>query len=152
MPAPIGLVVKNGSKARLITSGVMPVPVSLTQSETYWPGGRSCSRAARASSQRLPVSIVRRPPSGMASRALMQRLRSAFSSWFGSARVLHRPLAVTTSRGIAGPTERRISSSMPVTSRFTLVGFGSSVWRREKASRRCVSAAARFEAPWAALM
>ncbi len=34
VPLPIGLVVKNGSKARATTSGVMPVPVSMTHSVT----------------------------------------------------------------------------------------------------------------------
>ncbi len=34
VPSPIGLVVKNGSKARATTSGVIPVPVSLTYSAT----------------------------------------------------------------------------------------------------------------------
>ncbi len=34
VPAPVGLVVKNGSKAREITSGAMPMPVSLTRSRT----------------------------------------------------------------------------------------------------------------------
>ena len=52
--------------------------------------------------------------------------------------------APTTSTAICGPTVRRISSSMPATSRLTSVGLGSSVWRREKASRRWVSAAARL--------
>src|SRR6187399_1091173 len=55
---------KKGSNARAITSGVMPVPVSVTQSDRYWPGGRSRSLAARSSSHLLAVSIVIRPPSG----------------------------------------------------------------------------------------
>ena len=38
VPRPSGLVVKNGSKACRITSGVMPVPVSVTSMRTYWPG------------------------------------------------------------------------------------------------------------------
>ena len=33
MPWPIGLVVKNGSNTWAITSGDMPVPVSVTQSD-----------------------------------------------------------------------------------------------------------------------
>ena len=37
--------------------------------------------------------MVSRPPSGMASRALMHRLRIAFSSWFGSHSVGQRPIA-----------------------------------------------------------
>ena len=56
----------------------------------------SCSRAARASSHLLAVSMVMRPPSGMASRALMQRFRSAFSSWLGSTSVGQSPAAPTT--------------------------------------------------------
>ena len=43
-------------------------------------------------------------------------------------------------------------SCMPAARRFTSVGFGSRVWRRENASKRCVSAAARFAAPCAAVM
>ncbi len=150
MPWPSGLVVKKGSKALAITSGGMPVPVSDTQSDRYWPGGRSRSRAPRSSSQRLPVSIVIRPPSGMASRALMHRLSSAFSSWCGSTRAVHSPAAPTVSTAIAGPDGAADQSSMPCTSRLMSVGLGSSVCRREKASRRWVSAAARLAAPWAA--
>ena len=152
MPSPRGFVVKNGSKARAITSGVMPVPVSVTHRERNCPGSRSRSRAARTSSHLLAVSMVMRPPSGMASRALMQRLRSAFSSWFGSTRAVQSPTAPTTSIVTAGPTVRRTSSSMPAMRPFTLVGLGSRVCRREKARRRCVSAAARLAAPCAALM
>ncbi len=53
---------------------------------------------------------------------------------------------------MAGPTVRWISSIMPPISPFTSVGLGASVCRREKASSRCVSAAARLAAPWAATM
>ena len=147
---PIGLVVKNGSKAFSTTSGVMPEPLSLTQSEMYWPGARSRSRAARPSSQRFAVSMVILPPSGMASRALMHRFSSAFSSWLGSTRTLHTPPPTTLSTSIAGPTVRRINSSMPLIRVPVSVGLGSRVWRREKASSRWVSAAARLAAPWAA--
>lgn len=52
-----GLVVKNRSNARSITSGVMPVPVSVTQIERYCPGGTSRSLAARSSSHLFVVSI-----------------------------------------------------------------------------------------------
>jgi hypothetical protein len=61
-----------------MTSGVMPVPVSLTHKEMYWPGGRPRSLAARTSSHLLAVSMVIRPPSGIASRALIVRLSRAF--------------------------------------------------------------------------
>ena len=96
--------------------------------------------------------MVMRPPLGMASRALMHRFRSAFSSWPGSISAGHRPAAPTTSREISGPIVRRISSSIPPMSAFTLVGLGVRVWRREKASRRWVSAAARLAAPCATAM
>ena len=42
--------------------------------------------------------MVSLPPSGMASRALIARLRIALSSWLGSHRVSHSPPAVTISR------------------------------------------------------
>ncbi len=45
MPSPIGLVVKNGSKARAITSGGMPAPVSVTLTQTYWPARTPISLA-----------------------------------------------------------------------------------------------------------
>ena len=48
-------------------------------------------RAPGSSSHLLAVSMVMRPPSGIASRALMQRLRSAFSSCGGSTSAGHRP-------------------------------------------------------------
>jgi hypothetical protein len=118
------LVVKNGSKARAITSGDMPVPVSLTDKDTYCPAGRSRSRAMAWSTQRLPVSIISAPPSGMASRALMQRLSSAFSSWLPSISTVHSPAARTVSIRIAGPMVRRISSSRSAMCRLMSVGFG----------------------------
>ena len=42
-----------------------------------------------------------------------------------------------------GPTLRVMRSCMPPTSLFRTAGFGSRVWRRENASSRWVSAAAR---------
>ena len=88
----------------------------------------------------------------MASRALIDRFSTALSSWLGSQSVGHRSSASTVSSAIAGPTVRRISSSMPATSRLGSVGTGASVWRRENASSRWVSAAARVTAPRAAAM
>jgi hypothetical protein len=38
VPLPSGLVEKKGSKACAMTSGGMPLPVSLTAIITYWPG------------------------------------------------------------------------------------------------------------------
>src|SRR3954451_10040714 len=118
VPFPAGLVVKKGSKARAATSGGMPVPVSVTQMATYWPRGMSRSMAATWSTQVFAVSTVTRPPSGMASRALRQRLRMAFSSWLGSQKHGHRPAASTVSISMLGPTVRRTSSSIFDTSRL----------------------------------
>lgn len=87
----MGLVVKNGSKACSITSGVMPVPVSDTHSDRQSPSCMSCRLAPFRSIRRLPVSMVIVPPSGIASRASRQRFGSAFSSWKGSTSVDHRP-------------------------------------------------------------
>ena len=144
VPCPSGLVVKKGSKARAITSSLMPVPVSVTQRDTYCPGGNSRSRAARVSSHLLAVSMVSLPPSGMASRALMHKFSSALSSCDGSTRTGHKPPAPTTSIATFGPMVRRSRSSMPPISLLASSARGSRVWRREKAKRRCVSAAARL--------
>ena len=46
VPLPGPFVVKNGSKIRACTSGVMPVPVSDTDSDTYDPATTSTCRAA----------------------------------------------------------------------------------------------------------
>ena len=59
--------VKKGSKARAATSSLIPVPVSVTRSDT---------RCASTS-----VDTVSRPPPGMASRALTTRLTRICSSW-----------------------------------------------------------------------
>ena len=59
MPRPGSFVVKYGSKSRARVSLSMPHPVSLTASMTTW--------------LTLAVSIVRRPPCGIASRALTTR-------------------------------------------------------------------------------
>jgi len=82
----------------------------------------------------------------------MARLSSAFSSWFASQSVLHRPPEITVSTWMAGPTVRRIRSSIEVVSRLMSTAFGSSVCRREKASRRWVSDAARLAEVTAAPM
>ena len=57
----------------------------------------------------LAVAMVSLPPSGMASRALMARLSSALSSWFGSHSVHHSPADATMSRSIRladGPAQQ----------------------------------------------
>ena len=70
------LVVKNGSKARAITSAGMPGPLSATERTMYSPPANSASSAMFSKRD----SIVTRPPFGMASRELIARLRTAISS------------------------------------------------------------------------
>ncbi len=70
------LVVKKGSKSRAFTSSLIPQPLSLREIVTYSPAGRSVpvgSRSAAGPTSRVEVSIVRRPPLRIASRALTAR-------------------------------------------------------------------------------
>ena len=113
VPLPTALVVKNGSKTRSMISGGMPVPVSETAIRTYRPAATSPrSRASKSSSSTFDVSILSSPPFGIASRALIDRLRIAFSSWLMSVRAFHNPSAITVSRRTCSPSVRRISSDM----------------------------------------
>ena len=153
VPCPIGLVVKNGSNARATTSGAMPAPLSRTLTCTYSPGRRSPWRRACAGLRvAFSVSMTSRPPSGIASRALFARFSKALSSWFGSHNVVHSADCKRVRTAIDGPAARSIRSVIDITSALTLVGFGSSAWRRENASSRCVRAAARCVTPSAASM
>ena len=74
----------------------------------------STSRASAcgASKRLFDVATVRVPPSGMASRALIARLSSAFSSWLASHRTSHRPFDGSILILTRSPIERRMSSSM----------------------------------------
>ena len=49
--------VKKGSKAWATTSGVMPVPVSVTAKRTYRPSGNSCSFSLGKSTLRVFVAL-----------------------------------------------------------------------------------------------
>ena len=90
------------------------------------------------------MPITNRPPSGIASRALMQRFSSALSSSLGSHSTRARPSRRRSSRRTAGPTDRRTRSAIPATSASGSTGFGFSRCRRAKASNRRVSPAARL--------
>ena len=69
----------------------MPAPVSETDRRTYSPGSPPTSLATSlSSSTTLQVSITSLPPAGMASRALIARLSTAFSTSLGSAWTDHR--------------------------------------------------------------
>ena len=95
VPAPLALVVKNGSKACSATSGGIPVPVSLTRSRDVAPlvGAGDPPATELASTVTFPVSMVTVPPPGMASRALTARLTSTCSRRPGSASTGHSPSA-----------------------------------------------------------
>ena len=80
VPWPCFLVVKKGSNARSAISGAIPVPVSVTSMQRYAPG----AMPAASSSAALRMATVSVPPSGIASRALIARLMTAFSSCAGS--------------------------------------------------------------------
>jgi hypothetical protein len=71
VPLPISLVVKKGSKARALTSGRMPIPVSRTAIAMQRAAGRPPSGRTFA----LETRSV--PPFGIASRALTARFRIA---------------------------------------------------------------------------
>jgi hypothetical protein len=72
VPLPISLVVKKGSKIRSRTSGIMPVPVSVMLNTTYGPG-MAFSTVKSFCSSILAMVMLRLPPWGMASRALMPK-------------------------------------------------------------------------------
>ncbi|QEL16825.1 hypothetical protein PX52LOC_03798 [Limnoglobus roseus] len=81
VPLPGPLVVKNGSKILACTSAVIPHPVSVTLSKTYAPACMFGWVAAYpASSSTFRVSIVSRPPPGMASRAFTAKLITTCST------------------------------------------------------------------------
>ena len=73
----------SGARAAVAVS--MPTPVSAIDSRTYGPGSVSGSLAAsRWPIRTLDVVMVRRPPLGIASRALIARFTSTCSSCPGS--------------------------------------------------------------------
>ncbi|MNY59610.1 hypothetical protein D3C86_1960760 [compost metagenome] len=85
------MVVKNGSNAWASTSGVMPQPTSATDTSTYSPGPKpGLCRSDGPSSPIFSAEIVRTPPLGIESHALITRLSMAFSNWFLSHRTVHR--------------------------------------------------------------
>ena len=74
VPLPFSLVVKKGSNARRRVASSIPKPESVTESATWGPGERPV-RSAACSESRATVEVRKtsRPPSGIASRALMAR-------------------------------------------------------------------------------
>ena len=145
VPLPMPLVEKNGSTAR----GERRL-VHADAGVGDRRGGRSGPAAARPTVRRPARSRARRamvsvPPSGMASRAFTARLRSAISSWLGSAWAGGRSAASVrpAPRSRARACEP-IRSAMPVDQRGHVDRASAcSGWRRAKASRRCTSVLAR---------
>ena len=121
----------------------MPVPVSVTAIERYCLAGRSRWRVRDHRATRWPFrSSCARPPRHRVARVdaqVQQRVVELPRIDVG------RPQAARAAdfQRVASPMVRRSRSSMPAIRRLTSVGLGSSVWRREKASKRCVSKAAR---------
>ncbi len=91
----------------------------------------------------MSVQISSSPPRGIASRALIARLRIAFSSWL---RIDERGRHVGRKAGFDHDrlAKRAVKQLDHVgDQRLTSTGLASSGCRRENASSRCVSAAAR---------
>jgi hypothetical protein len=109
VPFPTCLVEKNGSIARFSISGDIPGPgIGDRQLEIL---ARSQRRIALRLILATAMSIL--PPSGIASRALMARLRIASSSWLASIRAGGRPVGNIEPQLHAGPSERSSRSTMP---------------------------------------
>ena len=78
VPRSTPLVFKNGSKTRERVSASMPQPLSLTVSTTHGPAPVPGGQAWLSP---LAVSMLSRPPWGMASRLFTTRLRMTCSIW-----------------------------------------------------------------------
>ena len=140
MPLPNGLVEKNGSVARAATSGAHALAgVGDGDADIVAGGEVGAVRLARRGRSRW--SACR--PSGIASRALMARLRIAFSSWFSSHKA--RPASASSSVriAIAPPIVWRSISRIVSITRLTATGAIRIRWMREKASNWVVSLAPR---------
>ena len=124
----------------------MPSPVSVTQIATYWPA---------AIPLRERIVLIQMGVRGLDGQLAAVRhgvaridgkIEHAFSSWLGSTKIRQMPPASTVSMATVSPMVRRISSDMPPTSLFGSITTGAKGCWREKASSRCVNAAARCDA------
>jgi hypothetical protein len=102
--------------------------------------------AVAASSTTSVVSMVRRPPFGMASRALTARLVTTCSSWPASTRTEARPARGEMVSLMSSPITRRSIGSTFCRPRLTFITFGCCDSRRLNASICRVSSAARMAA------
>ena len=143
LPAPGGLVVKNGSNACARTSSDMPHPVSATLMWTYRPwAGRSAPGMVSSGPDAQEAEIITRPWPAIASRALITRFSSAASIWPRSARTVHEGAASTDSE-MPSPSVRASRSRMPPMTCSGSSTSGDRRWRREKESSWLVRRAAR---------
>src|SRR3984893_11044231 len=143
LPLPISLVVKKGSTALPRTSSVMPSPLSATEISTYSPGRRSGGVSLRLT---LAVRIVKRPPAGIASRALIARFNKTSSICVGSTNEGQSPSVSTVSIRTVAPIVRNSRSPASLTSRFRSSDVGARCCLRENARSWCVSRAPRSAA------
>ena len=90
------------------------------------------------------VSMIRVPPSGIASRAFRARLSSEASKSPGSISTSHVPSDRSRISLIAGVRDFAISASMPRTNRLTSTRFVSLTSVREKSSSLRVRSLARW--------
>src|SRR6516162_5908135 len=144
VPLPTPLVVKNGSNRCACTSGLMPLPVSHTLSIACGPpDAPGCISTNASSKSTLPVSMVRRPPWGIASRAFTARFRMICSICAGSA--FTRPSAGSSrlSTSIVSPISGLSIWAMPATTPLRSSTRGWSICWRLKARSCWVSDAAR---------
>ena len=99
-PVPLSFVLKNGLNTRSVASGAMPTPLSSTSICTRRRGARTPA-AGHARCRRVPAQptrSTRRPPAGIASRALRTRLTSDWWSASASAQIAGRSRAYSRLR------------------------------------------------------
>ena len=107
-------------------------------------------RTSAGSALQASARKCRRPPSSMASRALIAMFSSADSSCPGSASTGGQVADASTSMRMRWSMVRRSMSATEWTSWPTSTALGCSTWRRENASSLPVSSAPRREARAAA--
>ena len=137
VPLPTSLVVKNGSKTRAITSGGMPVPVSLTRRRTQ--RATPCSSSLSTAS----VATINCPPCGMASRALTARFNITCSIIEGSASMAGASGACSATSEMFSPINRSSIRLIVVTVSPREMTLRCNTWRRLKVSNCFVKLAAR---------
>ncbi len=144
MPLPTSLVVKKGSKMWVLVASSMPCPVSVTESNTYWPaviGGRLT--ASSSPMARFEVRTVSWPPFGMASRALTARFRITCSICPGSAFTAASLGSGKNSNSMCSPMRRGSILPISTTMAFNSITRGCKTCIRLNASNWRVMETAR---------